>query len=144
VSASSSVVTPVSLVPARSHTSATYPRSRPAVRARACGQVLLGGRHTRFAVRSSGAREGGSPWNRARGLGVMLPVRVRGTGTVDSAAAHRLAFHMTLCSSAARLSRGSMSRSARRFSSGLPRTATIPTMTTQDEARRICPRKTAP
>jgi len=36
----------------------------------------------------------------------MLPIRVRGMGAVDSAAAHRLAFRMTLCSSAARLSRG--------------------------------------
>src|SRR5487761_1050320 len=38
------------------------------------------------------------PRNRARGLGVMLPVRVHGTGAVDSGAAHRLAFRLAQCS----------------------------------------------
>jgi len=36
----------------------------------------------------------------------MLPVRVRGTGAVDSAAAHRLAFRLVLCHSVARFLRG--------------------------------------
>src|ERR1700733_14968711 len=64
----------------------TGPRSAPAA---AVGYA--GCRHIRRAGRTA-SRGSSLPGNRSRGLGVILPVRVRGTGTVDSAAAHRLAF----------------------------------------------------
>ena len=76
--------------------------------------------------------------NRPRGGCVMLPVRVRGRGAVDSAATHRLSFPYGL------MPRGRTRCPSSACLSELLRTATISTKTTQDEARRICPRKTAP
>lgn len=79
---------------------------------------ILGEQCVRVAVRSSSFHRC-SPWNRTSGLGVMLPVRVRGRGAVSFAAAHGLAFRLVLCHSVARFLRGSTSRPARRFSPGL-------------------------